>query len=83
MSMQNKKYNFTVDALKTRLDKYLAEQLPAISRAHIQKDIEAGKVLVNGKLVVVTKHIVRVDDKVEYDYVEPPLTKTFPASISF
>ncbi|MCC7356167.1 MAG: RluA family pseudouridine synthase, partial [Candidatus Doudnabacteria bacterium] len=44
--MQNKKYNFTVDALKTRLDKYLAEQLPAISRAHIQKDIEAGKVLV-------------------------------------
>lgn len=78
--MQNKKYNFTVDALKTRLDKYLAEQLPAISRAHIQKDIEAGKVLVNGKLVVVTKHIVRVDDKVEYDYVEPkePEPKNIP-----
>ncbi len=75
-----KKHTFTVDALKTRLDKFLAEQLPAISRAHIQKDIEAGKVLVNGEKVLVTKHVVRIDDKIEYAYSAPenPAPKNIP-----
>ena len=36
---------FTVQNLKIRLDKFLAEQLPQISRSQIQRDIEAGFVL--------------------------------------
>ena len=41
--------NFIVENLKIRLDKYLAEQLKEISRSQIQREIEAGLVLVNGK----------------------------------
>ncbi len=60
---------FTVEELKTRLDKFLAEQLPDISRSRIQRDIEDGQVKVNGEVVAVSKHVVRKDDKVSYNFV--------------
>lgn len=56
-----------VDQLKTRLDKYLAENLREISRGHIQRDIEAGLVKVNGKVHMVTKFVVRQGDEIEYE----------------
>lgn len=56
----------TVDALKTRLDKYLAENVKDVSRSQIQRDIEAGNVLVNGEKVLVTKFVVRIGDVVSY-----------------
>lgn len=64
-------HQFTVQDLKTRLDKFLSEQFSdlagkVISRGKIQKDIEAGAVKVNGKLVDEGKFIVRKDDTVEY-----------------
>lgn len=58
--------NFIVEDLKVRLDKYLAEQIKDISRSQIQKDIEAGKVLVNGEVVKESKFIVRKNDNIEY-----------------
>lgn len=58
---------FTVEELKTRLDKFLAEQLPQISRSQIQREIELGLVLVNGKKVEESKHVVRLNDKVVYN----------------
>jgi len=61
-------YSFIVVQLKTRLDKYLAEQLSNVSRSRIQRDIEAGLVMVNGKVVLVTKFVVRVGDKLDYQY---------------
>lgn len=60
-------HKLTVEALKTRLDKYLAENLKDISRSQIQRDIEAGRVFVNGEKVLETKHIVRLNDNLAYD----------------
>lgn len=59
-------HNFSVQNLKTRLDKFLVEQLPSISRSQIQKDIEAGRVKVNGVVQAESKFVVRQGDSVEY-----------------
>ncbi len=59
-------YSFIVEALKTRLDKYLAEQLPSISRSQIQRDIEGGLVEVNGQPIAESKFVVRLSDKIVY-----------------
>jgi 23S rRNA pseudouridine1911/1915/1917 synthase len=61
------KSNIIVKALKTRLDKYLAENLTDISRSQIQRDIEAGAVLVNGEKILESKFVVRLNDKIEYN----------------
>jgi 23S rRNA pseudouridine1911/1915/1917 synthase len=61
---------FKVTELKTRLDKYLAQGLKDVSRSQIQRDIETGKVLVNGKKVLESKSVVRLDDVVEYQESE-------------
>lgn len=61
--MENK---FNVEELKTRLDKYLAKKMPAVSRSQIQRDIEAGSVLVNGEKVLESKHVVRLGDSIKY-----------------
>ena len=58
---------FTVTQLKTRLDKFLVEQLPTISRSQVQRVIDAGAVKVNGQPVAESKFIVREGDMVEYD----------------
>jgi 23S rRNA pseudouridine1911/1915/1917 synthase len=58
--------HFTVENLKMRLDKFLAEA-SGISRSKLQLAIEAGEVLVNGEKVLVGKHVVRKDDKVLYN----------------
>ena len=57
---------FIVEELKTRLDKYLAKQLPEISRSQLQRDIEAGAAEVNGEIISENKFMVRLNDKVEY-----------------
>ncbi|HEX3095573.1 MAG TPA: RluA family pseudouridine synthase [Patescibacteria group bacterium] len=69
--MSNSKHKFTVEELKTRLDKFLAEQFSdlagkVVSRGKIQADIELGAVKVNGEVTNSPKFIVRVGDKVEY-----------------
>ena len=69
------KHQFTVEELKTRLDKFLSEQFSdlagvIISRGKIQRDIEAGAVTVNGKVADAAKHVVRIGDVVEYKPVK-------------
>jgi len=61
-----KQNKFTVEELKIRLDKYLSEQIKEISRSQIQREIEGGKVLVNGKVVKESKYIVRQGDVVKF-----------------
>ncbi len=60
------KHELIVESLKTRLDKYLAEQIPAVSRSQIQRDIEGGLVEVNGEKITETKFVVRLNDKIVY-----------------
>lgn len=69
--MPIKIHKFTVTEFKTRLDKFLAEQLSTlsekvVSRGKIQRDIELCAVTVNGKVADVPKFVVRVNDIVEY-----------------
>lgn len=60
------KHKLTVQDLKTRLDKFLANKLSDISRSQIQRDIEHGSVEVNGQRVLEAKFVVRVGDEVIY-----------------
>ncbi len=62
-------YKFIVEELKIRLDKFLADLNKDISRSHIQRDIAAGQVLVNGQKVLESKFVVRKGDKVQYQVV--------------
>ncbi|MEZ4180351.1 MAG: RluA family pseudouridine synthase [Candidatus Doudnabacteria bacterium] len=64
--MTQKKHNLEVVDLKTRLDKFLAEQVEDLSRSKIQRDIEAGAVKVNKEKIDSPKFVVRSGDKVEY-----------------
>jgi 23S rRNA pseudouridine1911/1915/1917 synthase len=65
-------HEFSVEQLKTRLDKYLAEQLTAVSRSQIQRDIQGGYVFVNGQPIVESKFIVRKGDAIKYN--EPSIS---------
>lgn len=62
---------FIVEQNKLRLDRFLAEQVTQTSRSKIQKDIEAGAVLVNSQKILEGKFVVRKGDQVEYEQVEP------------
>lgn len=57
---------FTVEQLKTRLDKAIVEHDSGFSRSKIQRDIEEGCVSVNGEKVLEAKFVVRVGDKINY-----------------
>lgn len=50
---------------KTRLDAWLAGQLPLVSRARVQSNIRQGLILVNGRAVTKGSHVVRQGDVVE------------------
>ena len=69
-------HELVVEQLKIRLDKYLAQQLPQISRSRIQRDIEAGAVLVNGEPILESKFVVRLSDKVAYKVASDELRVT-------
>jgi 23S rRNA pseudouridine1911/1915/1917 synthase len=69
-------HEFIVEELKTRLDKYLAKQLPEISRSSIQRDIEGGQAEVNGQPITESKFTVRLNDKVVYKVASDKLQVT-------
>lgn len=55
---------FVIDKndLGKRLDKFLVEKMPGLSRSQIQKKIQAGEVLVNGKIADVHKFLKENDE---------------------
>lgn len=65
MGDKNKK-TYIVENFKVRLDRYLVSQVPETSRSQIQKDIEAGFVMVNGVVQKESKFVVRQSDIVTY-----------------
>lgn len=64
----NKQYKFVVEPLKIRLDKFLSSNMEGVSRGQIQKHIEQGLVTVNGEQVLESKQVVRINDKVVYNF---------------
>lgn len=55
---------------KVRLDRFLAEQLPGVSRAHIQRGISGGNIRVNGERVK-PHRFLRAGDVIAFS--DPPL----------
>ncbi len=83
--MKSEFKKFTVPVLKTRLDKFLAEQdlvlgEQKLSRSKIQRDIEAGQIVVNGEKQISPKFVVRKDDIIGYELI--PEEKPQPKNIA-
>lgn len=64
--------DFEVTTTGDRLDRWLAEQLPDLSRSRVQKLIDEGQVQVNGQVCSSKKTLVQVGDRV---HVEIPDAK--------
>ena len=73
---------FTVaaDAVGTRLDAFLASQIEGWSRARLQRLIDDGDVLVNGRQVK-TSHKLRANDQIEAELTALPTTSFVPEKI--
>ncbi len=63
--------DLVVDQKADRLDRYLSEQLPHLSRSRIQKLIEERQVTVNGEICVVKKNEVQPGDRLTLK-IPPP-----------
>ncbi|MCU0568640.1 MAG: RluA family pseudouridine synthase [Oculatellaceae cyanobacterium Prado106] len=59
-----------VEAPADRLDRYLADHLPDLTRSRIQKLIEQGQVMVNGTVCDSKKAIVQVGDRISLSIPE-------------
>ncbi|MBD2057707.1 RluA family pseudouridine synthase [Oculatella sp. FACHB-28] len=64
MSPKLPEFDLEVEATTERLDRYLAEQLPDLSRSRLQKLIEQGQVWVNGQVCTSKKAVVKRGDRI-------------------
>ncbi len=64
----------------TRLDAYLAAHIQGWSRARLQRLIEDGDVLVDGRAAK-PSHKLRADDEIEVELTSPPSTAFIPENI--
>jgi len=69
----DKEYSFVVDNPGVRLDKYVGEKCPELSRTHAQKLIAEGKIRVNDRAAKASARL-NIDDRV--DIVVPPAPPT-------
>ncbi len=73
--------NLQVEANGSRLDRWLAEQLPEISRSRIQKLIEQGNVQVNGQVCTSKKATVQPGDRLQIDLPDAQPLELTPEEI--
>lgn len=71
-----RKLQFTVDRAGIRLDRYLAQECPELSRSHLQKLISEGYVTVNDRVV---KRSFKLDSGDKVSAIIPPSTSTLGA----
>ncbi len=69
----DKEYSFVVDSPGVRLDKYVGEKCPELSRTHAQKLIAEGKIRVNERLA---KASARLNNNDRVDIIVPPAPPT-------
>lgn len=76
-------YTFIVDEEESgeRLDSWLAERVPELSRSRIQKALKGGEVLVGGLPVSKPSRKVRVGEAVEMRFSPPKPVEVFPEDI--
>lgn len=65
------KLNFEVEQEKLRLDRYLAQRLPELSRSRVQQLIEQGNVQLNHQVCNSKKMILKLGDRVSLE-IPPP-----------
>jgi 23S rRNA pseudouridine1911/1915/1917 synthase len=73
--------DLTVNIPRLRLDRYLAEQLPDLSRSRLQKLIEQGHVRINQQICTSKKAILQIGDAIQIDIPEAEPLKLQPESI--
>lgn len=54
-----------------RIDKYISEQLPDLSRSHVQQMITAGNIIVNQKTLTKSNYKCKLNDSIVVQYEEP------------
>jgi 23S rRNA pseudouridine1911/1915/1917 synthase len=64
-----------------RLDRLIADQVPALSRSRIQRLIEAGHASVNSEVIMAPSHTVQPGQEVRF--VEPEPEPDFPAAEAY
>ncbi|BAY30726.1 ribosomal large subunit pseudouridine synthase D [Nostoc carneum NIES-2107] len=63
-------FNFQVEENSERLDRYLSQELPDLSRSRIQQLIEQGNVQLNGKVCTSKKINVKTGDRISLEIPE-------------
>jgi len=76
----DKEYSFVVDNPGVRLDKYVGEKCPELSRTHAQKLIAEGKIRVNDRLAKASARL-NINDRVDIVVPEAPPTFLSPEAI--
>jgi len=76
----DKEYSFVVDNPGIRLDKYVGEKCPELSRTHAQKLIAEGKIRVNDRLAKASARL-NIDDRVDIIVPPAPPTSLSPEAI--
>ena len=82
-SNNEKKISIRVGPEATRLDKFLADSLPEISRSRFRRMIEAGNISVSGKKAVKAGQTVLPNSLVEIDMKPAPQINLEPCPVEF
>jgi 23S rRNA pseudouridine1911/1915/1917 synthase len=80
MSARTEKFTIDQSRPEVRLDIFLREQFPAVSRGTMQRLIEEGHILVNGRIVKPT-HTPRAGEEVEINFPEARPAEAQPEDI--
>jgi 23S rRNA pseudouridine1911/1915/1917 synthase len=64
-----------------RLDVYLADKLPNVTRSKVQKGVKAGLVIVNGEPQRKVSYAVQAGDRLQFRLQRPPPVEAQPESI--
>ena len=76
----DKEYRFVVDNPGVRLDKYVGEKCPELSRTHAQKLIAEGKIRVNDRAAKASTRL-NINDRVDIIVPPAPATSLSPEAI--
>jgi 23S rRNA pseudouridine1911/1915/1917 synthase len=80
MKQHPNSFQFTVDTAGNRLDKFVSENCPGLSRSQAQKLIDDGYVIVNG-LMEKASHKTEIGEKIEVTIPPPAPTGLLPEAI--
>ncbi|MBN1885021.1 MAG: RluA family pseudouridine synthase [Candidatus Krumholzibacteriota bacterium] len=66
-------HSFVVDEEQEgeRIDSFLGDRVPELSRSRVQKEIRAGGVLANGAVIAKSSHRVREGDRISLSFAPP------------